>query len=67
VSLGYQGILRDAFTEVSCFRTDLYSCLTARGDALFELCDALLCTDGLVRTLASRVVLLHAQTPHPLR
>jgi hypothetical protein len=29
----------------------LYACLTARGDALFELCDALLCTDGPVRTL----------------
>ncbi|MEQ6028316.1 NF041680 family putative transposase [Streptomyces salinarius] len=30
---------------------ELYACLTARGDALFELCDALLCTDGPVRTL----------------
>jgi hypothetical protein len=51
VSLGYQGVLRDAFAEVSCFRSELYACLTARGDALFELCDALLCTDGPVRTL----------------
>jgi hypothetical protein len=25
--------------------------MTARGDALFELCDVLLCTDGPVRTL----------------
>lgn len=50
VSLGYQGVLRDAFAEVSRFRTELYACLTARGDALFELCDALLCTDGPVRT-----------------
>ncbi|WP_199820670.1 transposase, partial [Streptomyces sp. NRRL F-2664] len=33
------------------FRSELYACLTARGDALFELCDALLCTDGPVRTL----------------
>ncbi|WP_373317118.1 NF041680 family putative transposase [Streptomyces sulfonofaciens] len=28
-----------------------YASLTARGDSLFELCDALLCTDGPVRTL----------------
>lgn len=51
MSLGYQGVLRDALAEVSCFRAELYACLTARGDALFELCDALLCTDGPVRTL----------------
>ncbi|WP_308314341.1 NF041680 family putative transposase [Streptomyces sp. GbtcB7] len=51
MSLGYRGVLRDAFAEVSRFRTELYACLTARGDALFELCDALLCTDGPVRTL----------------
>lgn len=51
MSLGYQGVPRDAFAEVSCFRAELYACLTARGDALFELCDALLCTDGPVRTL----------------
>jgi hypothetical protein len=49
--LGYQGILWDAFKEVSCFRTELYVCLTARSDVLFEICDALLCTDGPVRTL----------------
>ncbi|MFF8848361.1 transposase [Streptomyces sp. NPDC015127] len=49
VSLVHRGVLRDAFAEVSHFR---YACLTAGGDALFELCDALLCTDGPVRTLA---------------
>ncbi|MEU9117954.1 NF041680 family putative transposase [Streptomyces sp. NPDC048483] len=51
VSLRDQGVLRDAFAEVSCFRTELYACLTSRRDSLFELCDALLCTDGPVRTL----------------
>ncbi|MFE1328158.1 transposase, partial [Streptomyces sp. NPDC058741] len=51
MSLVHQGVLRDAFAEVSHFRSELYACLTARGDALFELCDALLCTDGPVRTL----------------
>lgn len=42
---------RGEFTAVTAFRTELYSSLLARGDALFELCDALLCTDGPVRTL----------------
>lgn len=50
-SLEHQGVLGDAFAEVSCFRAELYACLTARGEALFELCDALLCTVGPVRTL----------------
>ncbi len=52
VSLVHQGVLRDAFAEVSHSRSELYAYLTVRGDALFELCDALLCTDGPVRTLA---------------
>lgn len=51
VSLVHQDVLRDAFAEVSHFRSELYACLTARGDALFELCDALLCTEGSVRAL----------------
>jgi hypothetical protein len=40
-----------AFGELAGFREDLYRCLTGRADALFELTDALLCTDGPVRTL----------------
>ena len=32
------------------FRDDFFDCLTARGDTLFELTDALLCTDGPVTT-----------------
>ena len=28
------------------FRRELYRCLTARSDALFELADAVLCADG---------------------
>lgn len=47
----HRGVLRDAFAEVSCLRTELYACLTAWGDALFELYDAVLCTDGPVRSL----------------
>ncbi|MFJ3880752.1 NF041680 family putative transposase [Streptomyces sp. NPDC090077] len=44
-------VQRDALTLVAEFRTELYACMAARADALFELCDALLCTDGPVRTL----------------
>ena len=44
-------VQRDALTVVAEFRSELYACLTARSDALFELRDALLCTDGPVRTL----------------
>jgi len=36
---------------LSLFRTDFHGCLTGRADALFELTDAMLCTDGPVRTL----------------
>ncbi|KQX44551.1 transposase [Streptomyces sp. Root63] len=42
---------RKAFAELSRFRADFYDCLDGRGDALFELADALLCTDGPVKTL----------------
>jgi hypothetical protein len=33
------------------FRERLYRCMTRRADALFDLADALLCTDGPVKTL----------------
>src|SRR6516164_9804115 len=33
------------------FRRELYRCFTARGDALFELADAVLCAEGPVHTL----------------
>jgi DDE superfamily endonuclease len=40
-----------ALGELAGFREGFYRCLTARADALFELTDALLCTDGPVKTL----------------
>jgi hypothetical protein len=36
---------------LAAFRGELYRCFTARADALFELCDAVLCADGPVKTL----------------
>ena len=38
--------------RLAAFRGELYRCLTARGDALFGLVDAVLCSDGPVRVLA---------------
>lgn len=40
-----------AFGELTRFRLAFYACLTARADALFELADAVLCTEGPVRSL----------------
>ncbi|WP_241002376.1 transposase, partial [Streptomyces sp. CB01881] len=41
----------DALGILSRFRVQFYDCLYARADALFELTDAVLCTDGPVKTL----------------
>jgi hypothetical protein len=36
--------------RLAAFRGDLYGCCTARGDALFEVADALLCAEGPMKT-----------------
>lgn len=41
----------ESMSVLARFRTGFFSCLTARADALFELCDAVLCADGPVRSL----------------
>jgi hypothetical protein len=45
------GDRQEAFARLSRFRGDFYTCLNGRGDALFELTDVLLGTDGPVKTL----------------
>ena len=40
-----------AYKALREFRLKLYECLTARADALFELCDAVLCADHAVTSL----------------
>ncbi|GAA2518831.1 hypothetical protein GCM10010393_59730 [Streptomyces gobitricini] len=50
VSLLPEAGVGKAFAEASRFRDDFFDCLTARGDTLFELTDALLCADGPVTT-----------------
>jgi hypothetical protein len=41
----------ESLAALSRFRTDFYACLTARVDTLFELTDAVLCTEGPVGSL----------------
>jgi hypothetical protein len=41
----------EALGRLSGFRRDFYACLTRRGDALFELTDAVLCAGGPVTSL----------------
>ncbi|MEW1719736.1 NF041680 family putative transposase [Streptomyces sp. NPDC093109] len=41
----------ESLTGLSRFRREFYECLTLRGDALFELTDAVLCADGPVVSL----------------
>src|SRR5262245_45506913 len=43
--------LGDALGELSRFRREFHTCLTARADALFELTEAVLCADGPVTSL----------------
>jgi hypothetical protein len=43
----------EALSGLSRFRDRFYDCLDARADALFELADAVLCTDGPVTSLAA--------------
>lgn len=52
MSLLHRDAGQEPLVELSCFRGEFYSCLTARSDALFELADAVLCGDGPVRSLA---------------
>jgi hypothetical protein len=42
----------ESLAVLSRFRLDFHQCLTARGDELFELADAVLCAGTPVRTLA---------------
>ena len=41
----------EALERLAAFRAGLYDCFTARADALFDLCDAVLCAEGSVKTL----------------
>lgn len=54
VSLPHVPVQREPdtqFGDLRRFRGAFYDCLTARADAVFELADAVLCSDGPVNTL----------------
>ncbi|WP_306454827.1 transposase [Streptomyces sp. WZ.A104] len=51
MSFPVSGAAGEALGVLSRFRVEFYDCLYARADALFELTDAALCTDGPVKTL----------------
>ncbi|WP_406484344.1 NF041680 family putative transposase [Streptomyces microflavus] len=51
MSFPVSGAAGEALGVLSRFRVEFYDCLYARADALFELTDAVLCTDGPVKTL----------------
>jgi hypothetical protein len=50
-SVGGQDTGRARRGDLVGFRAGFYGCLTARADELFELTEAVLCTEGPVRTL----------------
>ncbi|WP_316691126.1 NF041680 family putative transposase, partial [Pseudonocardia sp. H11422] len=53
-----------ALGELTRFRQELYTSLTARADALFELTDALLCADGPVTTLVDLTLVAEHRRGH---
>lgn len=54
----------EAFDFTSHFREDVYTCLTRRGDTLFELCDAMLCEDGPVTSPVDLTLLAEHRRGH---
>lgn len=63
-SLAYRASAVDPLAVLRGFRTEFYACLTSRADELFELEDALLCTDGPVKTLVGLTLAPEHQRGH---
>lgn len=55
---------REAFAVASRFRGDFYASLTARGDTLFEITDALLCENGPVTAPVDLTLLAEHRRGH---
>src|SRR4051795_9520067 len=53
-----------ALGELSRFRREFYTSLTARADALFELTDAVLCADGPVTSLVELTLVAEHRRGH---
>jgi len=54
----------NALGELSRFRREFYTSLTARADALFELTDAVLCVDGPVTSLVELTLVAEHRRGH---
>jgi hypothetical protein len=50
--------------DLAGFRRELYSSLTARADALFELTEAVLCTEGPVASLVELTLVVEHRRGH---
>ncbi|MCE0762999.1 transposase [Pseudonocardia kujensis] len=50
--------------DLARFRQEFYDSLTARADALFELCDAVLCADGPVHSLVELTLVAEHRRGH---
>jgi hypothetical protein len=58
------GAARQPATVLAGFRRDFYQCLTRRADALFELTDAVLCSEGPVTSLVGLSVAAEHRRGH---
>src|SRR5215213_6428789 len=58
-TLGGMNELLSAHTSLRDFRADFYACLSRRGDALFDLTDALLTADAVPSPVPLRLVPAH--------
>jgi hypothetical protein len=64
VSVLPDAVRREAFAEASRFWGEFYACLTPRRDELFELSDAVLCTDGAVKSAVDLTLLPEHRRGH---
>ncbi|GAA1501846.1 hypothetical protein GCM10009760_64750 [Kitasatospora kazusensis] len=64
MSLPLDAPVSDALGILSRFRVEFYESLYTRADALFELTDAILCTDGPVKTLVELSLALEHRRGH---
>ncbi|WP_017584011.1 NF041680 family putative transposase [Nocardiopsis valliformis] len=54
----------ESLTALSRFRSEFHGCLPRRSDALFELCDAMLCSDSPVTSLPELTLTAEHQRGH---
>jgi hypothetical protein len=64
VSLLHHDARDEAFDFTSHFREETYSCLTRRGDTLYEICDAMLCENGPVTSPVDLTLLAEHRRGH---